>query len=364
MSGVTTEGAAPVATAPRFEIPSLDGVRLISILYVFVAHAGLDHIIPGGFGVTIFFFLSGYLITTLMRREYDRQGTVSLRHFYMRRAVRIWPAFYLVLTTGVVLTLTGVLPGTLSLRDTLLQYFHLANYGIIEYGNGAIVLGSEVYWSLAVEEHFYLLFPLLYLGLRRMRMSAGAVAGVLLALCAAILVWRLVLVLGMGVGEFRTYYGSDTRFDSIVFGCALAAWHNPALDPPVLRPKVWAITLVGALVVLLSTFVIRNDSYRETLRYTVQGIGLVPVFYCAVRFPHWWCFKPLNHPTAKFLGTLSYSFYLVHFTVLLGLAARFPSLHGLTRGVISLVVSFVLAYGVFRLVEKPLAPLRHRLGRT
>src|SRR5579862_3542962 len=82
------------ARAP-FHIPSLDGLRAISFFIVFAAHAGLDRIVPGGFGVTVFFFLSGYLITTLMRMETDKSARVNLKNFYLRRALRILPPFYI-----------------------------------------------------------------------------------------------------------------------------------------------------------------------------------------------------------------------------------------------------------------------------
>jgi len=82
--------------------PSLDGLRGVSFMLVFLAHAGLEHRVPGGFGVTTFFFLSGFLITSLMRIEARSAGTVSLRHFYLRRVFRILPPFYLVLTASTV----------------------------------------------------------------------------------------------------------------------------------------------------------------------------------------------------------------------------------------------------------------------
>ena len=84
-------------TAPKskFHIPSLDGIRTVAVMIVFLSHAGLTFI-PGGFGVTIFFFLSGYLITTMLRREHDRDNRIDFKKFYMRRVLRIWPAFYLV----------------------------------------------------------------------------------------------------------------------------------------------------------------------------------------------------------------------------------------------------------------------------
>src|ERR1041385_111615 len=77
--------------ASFFHIPSLDGVRAVSFLIVFLAHAGLEKWVPGYFGLTVFFFLSGYLITTLLRMEYDKSGTISLRDFYFRRVLRIFP---------------------------------------------------------------------------------------------------------------------------------------------------------------------------------------------------------------------------------------------------------------------------------
>ena len=78
----------------KFYIPSLDGIRAIAFLIVFISHAGLGKIVPGGFGVTIFFFLSGYLITTQLRREHERSHKIDFKKFYMRRILRIWPPFY------------------------------------------------------------------------------------------------------------------------------------------------------------------------------------------------------------------------------------------------------------------------------
>jgi peptidoglycan/LPS O-acetylase OafA/YrhL len=354
-----------VDSLPRFDIPSLDGLRLVSILYVFIAHAGLDHIIPGGFGVTIFFFLSGFLITTLLRREHDRHGAISLKNFYLRRAIRIWPAFYVVLTIGIVLTALELLPGSLQLRSVLAQYLHFANYDGIWHGDGGIVIGTGVYWSLAVEEHFYLLLPLAYVVLRRAGVSSRGVAGVMIAFCATVLAWRCVLVFGLDASTFRTYYASDTRFDSIVFGCVLAVAGNPALDQTTVPERVWKnVLLPVGLLVLLSTFVVRDEQFRETIRYTLQGVGLVPVFVCAIRYPTWWLFRPLNYSWVRFLGALTYSFYLVHFTVLLALADRLPNVHSFPRAVVAMAASFGLAYAIFRLVERPLTPLRHRLARS
>ena len=111
-------------TPSKFYIPSLDGMRTIAFLLVFVGHTGATKIVPGGFGVTVFFFISGYLITTLLRREYEKNQFINLKHFYLRRIVLIWPGFYLVLFLGAILTLIGVLEGEMQLPAFLSQALH------------------------------------------------------------------------------------------------------------------------------------------------------------------------------------------------------------------------------------------------
>jgi peptidoglycan/LPS O-acetylase OafA/YrhL len=345
-----------------FHIPSLNGLRTVAFMLVFVGHAGLDKLVPGGFGVTIFFFLSGYLITTLMRREIDRRRHLSFKRFYLRRILRIWPAFYLVLLGGLVLSTAGVLTVSLDWGGVGAQFLHLTNYYSIRYGSGHLTPGSPVYWSLAVEEHFYLLFPLLYVGMRKGKLIGRDQARVILAICAAVLVWRCVLVFGLDASVLRTYYATDTRIDSILFGCALGVYGNPMLDPMWLTERVWKRWLLPAgLALLFFCLVYRNPDFRETFRYSLQGIGLYSVFYCAVRYPEWGLMRWLNVRWVAFVGTLTYSLYLVHATVLLALEEQFSGVPSAIRGAVGLVISFVLAYAIYRLVERPIGRLRRRL---
>src|SRR5882672_8845631 len=218
----STEISAVAPKRAPFQIPSLDGLRAVSFMFVFLAHAGFDHIIPGGFGVTVFFFLSGYLITTLMRKESDRFGRVSLKAFYLRRALRILPPFYLVLAGSCCLAALGVLPDRLRFWPVAAQALHFSNYWLAYRGWDGIVSGTGVYWSLAVEEHFYLVFPALYLATRAMKFSGRQQAYLFWAICAAVLVWRCVLVFVLKAPFDRTYLCSDTRIDSMLYGCAIA----------------------------------------------------------------------------------------------------------------------------------------------
>ncbi|HEY1694842.1 MAG TPA: acyltransferase [Polyangiaceae bacterium] len=362
---VTTRTNVKESKGTAFHIPSLDGLRAVSFLLVFAAHAGLEDKVPGGFGVTVFFFLSGYLITTLMRMEWEGLGTVSFKQFYLRRVLRILPPFYLTLALAIAAAAVGLIPGGFSPFAVLAQALHSANYWIIFRGYGGQPAGTGVYWSLAVEEHFYLFFPLVFVLLGRFVRTAGRRATILYGLCAAVLVWRMFLVHGLHVGADRTYVGSDTRIDSILFGCALAVYGNPVMDGPSrFSERVWKWGLLPASIgVLLFTFLYRDGSFRETTRYSLQGLALTPLFVTAVRWPTWLVFRPLNTRLASFLGVLSYSLYLVHHVILFGVHAHVHVLPVL-QGALALALSIALAWAIYRFVEKPCAVLRKRLSRA
>ena len=342
-----------------FHVPSLDGIRAVSFLLVFVAHAGLQDYVPGGFGVTVFFFLSGYLITTLLRMEHDAHGTISFSQFYLRRALRILPPFYIVMVAAAIAAGMGVISGGLHPEALAAQALYYANYYIVGHGYNDLPSGTGVYWSLAVEEHFYLVFPALFFVLRRY-LPRKRQALVLLGLCAAVLGWRLILVYGMHSATDRTYLASDTRVDSILFGCALALYGNPAVDGPSrISESGWKWGLLPAsLLLLLFTFVFRDPGFRQTFRYTLQGIALAPLFVVAMRYPDWGPFRLLNLRAVSFLGVISYSLYLVHH-VLLDVVGSVPSL---SRAALALSASIAVAYAMYVLVEKPCGRLRRRLA--
>jgi peptidoglycan/LPS O-acetylase OafA/YrhL len=214
-----------------FHLPSLDGIRAVAALLVFVSHAGLGHIIPGGLGVTIFFFLSGYLITTLLRREYEKYGSISLSDFYLRRICRILPPLYIALLLIVVASRLGLVAWDPGPMDVLAQVFQIVNYYVITSPGTNLPPFAGVFWSLAVEEHFYLIFPLFF-ALCMRRWHYPMIAKAFFAVCCGVLIWRIFLVHGLHVPESRTYLATDTRLDSLLYGCILGVWGNPALDLP------------------------------------------------------------------------------------------------------------------------------------
>jgi peptidoglycan/LPS O-acetylase OafA/YrhL len=344
-------------------IPSLDGIRAISFLIVFVSHAGAERYVPGGLGVTIFFFLSGFLITTLMRSEYDRNSSINFPHFWLRRILRIFPPFYLVLLGAVVGTYLFEPRGTLDPRAVTAQALHYSNYWIIGHRYVGLPDGTAVYWSLAVEEHFYLLFPWLYSWIRSLKASSRNQALIFWGLCLVVLLWRCVLVLHYHVSEDRTYLASDTRVDSILFGCALAVWCNPVRDTVALNEGRWKWVYVPlALAVMLLCLFVRGQEFRETLRYSLEGGALTVLFIAAIRFHQWTAFRLLNTRLFVFIGLLSYSLYLLHYTVIAAFLGLFPTMQPILRAVLALLASIVLAWLIYIGIEKPCARLRQRLS--
>jgi len=345
-------------------IPSLDGLRAASFFLVFLGHAGLPFMpvaIPAGFGVTVFFFLSGYLITTLLRLEVEQHRTINFKHFYLRRLLRIWPPFYLVLGAACALTLGGALGGEFEVPSVAAQALHYCNYWLIEHTAKGMPPGTVVYWSLAVEEHFYLVFPALFMLLVRARFTGKQQRATFLALCAGVLVWRLVLIHVLGASFERTYLASDTRFDSMLFGCSLAVAGNPALDLAKKdRPSLADVAFfVAGIAVLLASFLYRSEVFRETFRYTVQGLALYPVFVTAVRFPKWGPIRVLNLRFMKYLGSISYSLYLVHHVILIAVERRWPQPE--IAGPLALAIAIAVSSAIWFSIERPFANLRKRL---
>ncbi|MBC8024798.1 MAG: acyltransferase [Steroidobacteraceae bacterium] len=333
----------------------------MAALIVFLSHAALPDLIPGAFGVTVFFFLSGYLITTLLRREHESTGRIALGSFYLRRVYRILPPMYIVLILAVLLDLTGVFNSQMTLRGVLAQFAHMTNYFMIYFGQSEFAPATSLMWSLAVEEHFYLLFPLA-LGLLYRHFKSRGIAGVLLAVCGLVLLWRMYLVFVSGYGHEYTYFATDTRVDSLLYGCILGVWRNPALDRSERTPgkRTWIALLAVSIGLLLFTFLYRSESFRESFRYSIQGIALFSLFFCAVRFHHWPIFAWLETRPMRAMGLISYTFYLVHIPCL-ELLKRHFDLGVWQRTAFAFVLTVAVSTAMYYLVERRMAALRRRL---
>jgi peptidoglycan/LPS O-acetylase OafA/YrhL len=290
-------------------------MRAMAFLVVFVAHSLPHRVLPGGFGVAVFFFLSGFLITTLLRAEAERTASVSLKQFYVRRILRIFPPCYLTIMVVSALARFGLLYNTESYQSLFAGFLYFSNYwNILGWGN--LPAGLGILWSLAVEEHYYLLYPLLYAWFTRRSMTRGHQAAALGLLCVLALGWRCYRAAIMHSSWENIYEGTDTRFDAILSGCILAIVANPRLGDRVEWLEKHANILAGVgVAVIVATFAYRNQMFRDTVRYTIQQIALMPIFFMIILPQKNWITRALEWKWLRHLGHLSYSMYLIHHTL-------------------------------------------------
>jgi peptidoglycan/LPS O-acetylase OafA/YrhL len=349
---ITTE---PSHTAA---IPSLDGIRAIAVGIVFFAHTGLEHIVPGGLGVTIFFVLSGYLISTLLRIEHRDRQRIDYRGFYLRRALRLMPPLLIVVILIAIVSAALNQPG-FSLQGLLAVIFYFGNYYAIANDFAGLPAGLGIVWSLAVEEHYYLLYPPLAALLLRIG-RVGLSATTLVALCAGVFLWRCWLV-SQGVSDNYLTMASDTRIDAILVGCLLALWRNPWVDGHTVNASRDAAFIAASLLALLGSLLYRDEFFRMTLRYSVQSVAVAVLLYYAVAYANVRPFSWLNHRALVYVGTISYTVYLSHHFILNLLATQWPQLQWLGTTVLALLLTLAVAEPMRRWVEQPCARLRRRL---
>ena len=352
---------------PPQAIPSLNGIRAISVLLVVLAHSGFGTIVPGGLGVTIFFFLSGYLITTLMLTENERLGNIAILRFYTRRIFRLAPPLLITLAIAYGLTYSGLLPeGQITLEGLTAQILYFANYYTLFFdpGDNKVPAGTGLLWSLAVEEHFYIFFPLLMTLFLRNASRLRTIGIVFIITCVVILTWRIYLVQSPAFFNDRAYKASDTRIDSIIYGCLMSMFINPLQSP---RPSKnmsllqWTLFSAGICFLLLS-LIYRNPVFRETFRYSLQGIAFFPIFYFAILFHDNAIFRYLNTVWAIRIGTYSYAIYLIHYIILSAIFKNAPFIASNPFAVfpVVLIISIGFAAAIDSFVDPYFKQLRHK----
>lgn len=351
-----------------FTIPSLDGIRCAAVLIVFIGHGlTLGGPWPGDVGVTIFFFLSGYLITTLLRREYDKSGRISLGKFYLRRLLRIQPPALIAIALCVIVGALGLLPSTQNVWGVLAEAFNVTNYYMIwaEGATGSAHTGlppeSSMLWSLAVEEHFYLIFPALLIVFLWRKLTYRQIGWVLVAACIAAPVWRLFLA-STGADFYRLYIATDTRFDGLLAGAALALLANPALGdraPFGIPDRIMRFVLAPLAAVVFAIVALSPQGFGLTIGDSILYVCLVPLFWLVVVHPEGITGRILNNRAIAHLGLLSFSIYLLH-RLALGLVELVVTVP-IAVDVISFVASIAGAQLMYVAVEKPLGRVRKRL---
>lgn len=346
-------------------IRGLDGIRAIAIIGVLIFHF-TPTVLPGGFlGVDVFFVLSGFLITTLLLREVARKGRIDLPSFWLRRARRLLPA----LVTVVVVSIAAarLVGGDLLVnigRQTLGALTFSTNW--VEVAAGASYFHSTSpllfvnFWSLAVEEQFYLFWPLTLVVVLALTRTAKQRIGVVLALAGASAILMAVLY-SPDKDSTRVYYGTDTHLFGLMLGVALAfAWaapHRAGLHSATWR-RVRPVAVLTSLVVLTALMAVLTDSNPWTFRGGILLACLATVVLVAgvLESPSLWR-GVMELAPLRYLGERSYGIYLWHWPVLMIVATMFPYAEGTARGYLTLVGALVLTLVLselsFRLIETP-----------
>ncbi|MFN0121574.1 MAG: acyltransferase family protein [Blastocatellia bacterium] len=340
--------------------PELDGVRGVSILLVVVHHLRFT-LVGGGFlGVDVFFVLSGFLITTLLAREWEARGAISLRAFYLRRVLRLAPAL-------LTLLICMCLYAAYSLDGELARDYYLASGATLLYVSNYIFAAWEKFsftpmgitWSLAVEEQFYLLWPPVFCLLLRRRVRRGRVIAGLCVAIALIALNRALLWNSHAVLK-RMYYGSDTRFDALLAGCLLAlllAWRMIPAPGRLARalaivPGVWLVYWLG------------NAHFTMEWLYKYGGFTLVAIVLAYFLWLIWHdAARPLTWvlrlPPLVWLGKVSYGLYLWHWAVVVFFYSwNLPQTNrDLIRAVAIMLVVTAFSYYV---IERPFLALKNK----
>lgn len=378
------------ARAPR-HVPALDGVRAIAVLTVLVAHGSVRLLGPenrwgsGGLGVQIFFVLSGYLITTLLLAEHRQHGRISLKDFYIRRGLRIWPLYYAVLLLYVVVLpridagefgnvyVSADRPGFDEWVGHWWAYaFFLQNYltAVSE-----MKLGLGIFWSLAVEEQYYIFWPLVLIALLRLRRRFAVPAALLLVLVAST-VARWLTLEGRLPEPANPEWMLHTGLTGLVCG-TLLAWlrHDQGH-----RTRGWADGLPGYvvawMVLALVTLSTVPDSTTFGFRVTLArfdyyqpllvGLLVATIIDRLVSVPS--SGRLLALPPLRYVGKISYGMYLLHPLVLGFVTVRLTAEDGTRGGWVGMAVFVAATVAVasvsFYAFERPILRFKSRFQRV
>jgi peptidoglycan/LPS O-acetylase OafA/YrhL len=348
--------------------PALDGIRALAVLAVFCHHT--NAMVGGYLGVDIFFVVSGFLITGLLLEEWSASGDISIKAFYVRRAYRLLPAFYLYVLVGAVLVLLfkGAAQQHEFFRSALASLLYVVNYdrAFFHPAGGGSWFGHV--WSLSAEEQFYFIWPLCFVWLCRKPRLRQQLPAILLAAALLVFIWREI-VIAMGGSDLRIYFALDTRADALLIGCALGAiryngYHfsdrgtDSAPQMPAVLPR-W-ISIAGpfafaalALIMLSAPALNQGITWLDRSGYTlVAMLSGVLVLSVDPSRPSWWSGVLGSRPLAA-LGRISYGFYLWHFPVSAIVPRLVPRIGEPLALSVALLASVTLAYLSALLIEHP-----------
>ena len=354
-------------------LPSIDSLRALAVLAVIIYHVDVNYL-PGGFlGVDLFFVLSGYLISSLIIKEYKKTGSVNLYNFYIRRARRLLPAVYFMITVGLVVMVL--------FNEVLLRKSHLdAIFGYIYSSNWWYIFHKLDYfdsfgaqspfkhlWSLAIEEQFYMIFPLLFLLVNRKKKSKDGTyklnKNFLYVVLGLIIVSLIAHILLFDINNIsRIYFGTDTRAFSLLVGVVGAILYpmerlhaKVTLQQNMIYSAVSLLSISTLITVMIYTSEYNTWLYRGGF-LLVAVLGLIVIISSGKQ--HTLMSRLLSFKPVVFIGKISYSLYLWHFPVLVLTTPVSeignPNIYFV---ILRVILTFVVAIVSYVFVETPIRKL-------
>ena len=354
-------------------LPSIDSLRALAVLAVIIYHIDVNYL-PGGFlGVDLFFVLSGYLISSLIIKEYKKTGTLNLYNFYMRRARRLLPAVYFMITVCLLFMVlfNGVLLRKSHL-DAVFGYIYSSNWWYIfhkldYFDSFGAQSPFKHLWSLAIEEQFYMFFPLIFLIFNRQKKEEGQSSSLnknfLYIVLGLILISLVTHILLFDINNInRIYFGTDTRAFSLLVGVVGALVYpmdklssSTNVKESVLYSVVSLTSISTLIAIMFYTSEYNTWLYRGGF-LLVAVLGLIIIISSGKQ--HTFISKALSFRPIVFIGKISYSLYLWHFPIIVLTTPVSeignPNLFYVTLRIILTVIAATLSY---LFVETPIRKL-------
>ena len=354
-------------------MPALDGLRAVSILGVLFNHGGFGWSVGGFISVNVFFVLSGFLITTLLMTEWRRHGTIRLRAFWARRARRLLPALFVLLGVIGIYALYFAPAGSQSslFGDGISTLFYFNNWHQIVAGQSYFAQVSNPSpllhtWSLAIEEQFYIVWPLVVLGVLKVWRSPRVLLGITV-LGVAASATAMALMFHPGTDPSRLYYGTDTRAQDILVGATLGILligSEPAVGRRARAGFSW-LAVAAAVVFVWEWSKINSGPsfpYRGGFLLVDMMVGLV--ILGVNKAPSGVPSRILSFRPLTFIGRISYGLYLWHWPVFLVLDNQRTGLEGYSLFALRVTATFVVAVVSWYLVEMPIRQMTYGSWRS
>ena len=347
----------------RKTIPSLDGLRAVAVLLVISNHMGVPFA-PRGRGVLTFFVLSGFLITWLMLKEADREGEISIRNFYVRRVLRIFPAFYLYLALLILGHLfTGHVPDASTWRNYLASFFYVGNYWFAVSRHLHPFIGHT--WALSVEEQFYLIWPWVFVAFHQ---NLRRFTRLLIAAIVLVDLYRMILFFGLHVSNQWLTFTFDSRVDHLLVGCLLAVLLKRGVGMRFwnfVTARTWISIIPLGLMVLSIALAFRYYlAYRYAVGFVVDPLLTAILLVQVIALGDTWMWGWLNWRLTRVLGQISYAMFLYHLLAV-RIVASFLGDRSLWVKVPAVIcVSMVIGTLSYYLVERRFLRLKSRFTKA